>query len=259
MPSRLAAIGLSLGVAVAHLTAQSTIPAGGVIRGVVRDTLGSPIPGAVVQLVADAATRDRPRSQRLVAIDTADGAGRFEFSALAPQRYVLTTHVPRLAAAAEAQTTSANDSVSVVLTVRDGRSDDTSVDWRADYLASLSAARARWASRGPSRYRLTATMDCYCRAARDGARALEFVGDSLASTIQQGGRPSTGTESWTARFSVTRLFAHADAEIRNLERTIEKIEYDPDYGYPTVIATNTAYFITDAWLRLHVADFRPVP
>jgi hypothetical protein len=258
MPSRLATIGLSLGVAVAHLSAQSNVPAGSVIRGVVRDTLGSPIPGAVVQLIADAATPDRRRNQRLVAIDTADDAGRVEFSALAPQRYILTAHVSRLAAGAEAQTASANDSVSAVLTVRDGRSDDTLVDWRADYLASLSAARARWASRGPSRYRLTATMDCYCRAARDGARALEFIGDSLASTIQQGGRPSTGAESWTARFSVPRLFAHADAEIRNLERRIERIEYDPDYGYPTVIATNAAYVITDVWLRLYVADFRPV-
>jgi hypothetical protein len=54
------------------------------------------------------------------------------------------------------------------------------------------------------------------------------------------------------------LFAHTDAEIRNLERRIENIEFDRDYGYPTVIATNAAYVITDAWLRLHVADFHPV-
>jgi hypothetical protein len=240
------------------LGARPRASAPGVVRGVVRDTLGHPKRGVLVQLVADAATPSRSRHRWLVAIDTTD-QGRFEFSSVAPQRYVLVAHRPLSNRGTETPITSANDTVSTVVRFLELDLSEPSAPERAEALASLAKAQARWASQRPTRYRLTAQLDCYCAEAKDGARALEFAGDSLVAVIQNGDRPSTGAESWLTRFVIPALFAHANAEVRNFERRVEKIELDPTYGFPTVVATNTAYIITDSWLRLYITDFRKFP
>lgn len=252
-------LALALAVAAGSLAAQSKASAYGVVRGVVRDTLGSPKPGVLVQLVADSATPSRSHHRWLVAIDTTDDRGRFQFSSVAPQQYVLITHRPLVDRGSETRITSADDTVSTDVTFREQDLDDAFPHLRSQALAQLSTAQPRWTSRRPRRYRLTARMDCYCPEAKDGPRTLEFVGDSLVAVIQKGGRPSTGSDSWLTLFVIPRLFAHTNAEVRDFERRVEKIEFDPTYGFPTVVATNAAYMVTDSWLRLYVTDFQAIP
>ena len=253
------AVIVAFSVAISDIAAQTGSARHGVIRGVVRDTLGRPKPGVLLQLVADSATTERSRHRRLVAIDTADDEGRFEFSSLAPQRYVLIAESPGVEASRDTVITSANDTVSTTLTIRERYFSDTPAYIRAERLVSLGEAQAQWASRRTIRYRLTVKLECFCIGIPDGVQTLEFLGDSVAAVIDKHGRRHPTVGPWLAEFSPAALFAHADTAIRSFERVVLKIEYDPTYGVPTLIDTDTAYGHTDAWLRLRITDFRPIP
>lgn len=50
----------------------------------------------------------------------------------------------------------------------------------------------------------------------------------------------------------------ADGVIRDPERFVVKIQYDPTYGFPTVIDTDTADPATDGYYRQFVSGFRPI-
>jgi hypothetical protein len=127
---------------------------------------------------------------------------------------------------------------------------------RTRRLGELAEARARWAANAPKRYRLTAEIDCFCFARFGGTPTLEFRGDSLVRVTNPAVR-TTASRFWKY-FAVPRLFAMAEQVIRDPERFVEKIEYDPTYGFPTVIATDTAREPSEGWFGQYVHKFRPL-
>jgi hypothetical protein len=257
----LTALILLLGVAAADLIAQPVPSPLGVVRGVVRDTLGRQQPGVLLELAVDSATPGRARHRRLVAIDTADSEGRFEFSSVAPNRYLLLAQLPFAEVGVSTPVTSAGDTVSIDLKFReDYLFGEKAAYIRAQELAGLAEARARWSSARPARYRLTPTVECFCAGLPSTIRALEFVGDSVVATIDNRGRRRVldDGDTWLQGLSVQALFAEAEGAIRSFERVVENVEYDPTYGFPTLIATDSVYPVSDVWRRFRITGFRPI-
>lgn len=110
-----------------------------------------------------------------------------------------------------------------------------------------------------ARYRLTAQLDCFCSASIEGPKTLEFHGDSLVGIVDSLGQLGQVTSDWWKSFAVPPLLNGADSAIRDLERIVKSIEYDPVNGVTTLIDTDTAYFITDHWFRYRISGFRPLP
>jgi len=251
--------------ALGRLTAQPHPVRHGMIRGVVLDTLRRPAPGVMVQLLTDSVVPTQPpgrgvtRYRGMIAIDTTDSAGRFSFRSLSPRRYALTAHAVWVEGGADSLVIGADDTLSVELPLRVRYHAETPASVRTALLARLAEAEARWAARRPARYRLTAELECFCFGAMDGARTLEFRDDSLVAIIDRQGRRDPATALWWKTFSAPSLLAAAESASRDLELFVKKIEYDPTYGVPTLIDTDTAYGFTDGWSRQRVRGFRPMP
>ena len=136
---------------------------------------------------------------------------------------------------------------------------ETPASVRTARLARLAEAEARWAARRPARYRLTARIECFCSGSPQEGTTLEFVNDSLVGIVDRAGRRHATTDPTWKEYSVPALFTSVEKAIRDVETFVEKLDFDPVYGIPTRLETNTVYSFTDGWLRQHINGFRPVP
>ncbi len=97
----------------------------------------------------------------------------------------------------------------------------------------LSAARARWKSRGFASYRFTVTQTCFC-APRGGS----------ATITVRGGRRSGATERLLVASSVPRLFALVDGAIKGKVARLT-VSYDARRGYVRHVYIDSSAMIAD--------------
>lgn len=247
------------------LTAQRDTTDRAVVHGVVRDTLGRPLRNAFVQILSERvepATGSPGKVTRFrvtTDYDSTDGAGRFRFESLAGGRYALRADAVWMEGDVDSLIVGANATVSVVIRMRARYHAETPTSVRTARLARLAEAEARWAARRPARYRLTVKVECFCGAMTQDPTTLEFFRDSLVGIVDSTGARHATTDPWWKGFSVPAQFAAAEAAIRDLETQVEKIEYDPTYGFLTFIDTDTVYGYTDGRNRQRITQFRAIP
>jgi hypothetical protein len=247
------------------LTAQGEADTLGVVRGIVRDTLGKPVRHAIVQLLTDSVAPATGSPGRFthyrstIRYDSTDDTGRFRLELLSPGRFVLEASAVWMEGTVDSLILHGNDTLTVQVRMKVRYHAETSSSVRAQRLARLAEAEVKWAARRPARYRLTARLECFCPSGIDEPTALEFRNDSLVGTVDRQGRFHTGPAPEWREFSVPALFRAAEAAIRDLETRVTRIEYDPTYGFPTRIETDTVYGYTDSWGRTVVTAFRPIP
>jgi hypothetical protein len=231
---------------------------------VVLDTLRRPASGVMVQLLTDSVAPGPSgvgvtHHGALMSIDSTDAEGRFTFPSLAPRQYALYAQAVWVEGRMDSLIVGAGDTLSVEFPLRTVYHAETPQSVRNERLTMLAAARARWSARRPARYRLTGQVDCFCLLSMGGATTFEFHGDSLVGIVDSLGQLGRVTSDGWKRFAVSSLFNSAESAIRNLERIVKNIEYDPVYGVPTLIDTDTAYLFTDSWFSFRVTGFRPLP
>ncbi len=99
----------------------------------------------------------------------------------------------------------------------------------------LVAARARWAQRGPTTYRMTVVRSCECLPKMSGPVVLTVTNGTVEQRVyERGGTPVP--PSYAELFpSVDGLFARLEAMLHQAG-TVVTVRYDPTLGYPTRIA-----------------------
>jgi hypothetical protein len=264
MRARILAVALLSCTAPLCLAAQAGSTYRGVIHGVVLDSVGRPVTGSLVvlhrrSLGPQPNPKDSTDSTTAIALINADSAGRFRFDSLAPATYRLSLEDFFTKGEAGPLALGPNDSISVAIRPPIRWRVETPDSVRERRLAELAAARARWAAHKLSRYRLTARIKCLCFGMMEGTPTLEFRGSSLVGIVDSSsGRVRKSKSMWLPRFAVTRLFATAEDAIRNPAYFVKNIEYDPTFGFPTVIDTDSADWHTDGYYGLYVSAFHPL-
>lgn len=104
-------------------------------------------------------------------------------------------------------------------------------------IASVEAARARWAARGPAAYTMIVSRSCECLPEMSGPVAIEVRGGVLSSrTYTRTGKPVGAT--YAAVFpDVPGLFQLIEDAGRRGAFWVEVI-YDPALGFPRRIVTD---------------------
>jgi hypothetical protein len=254
---------LSCAIAVRCLTAQTDSLPRSAIAGVVLDSVGQPGRHAIVQLIASAVARPIGfpglvrRSGKLVGYTYADTDGRFRFDSLPPSRYAIVANAATTEGARDSLLVGARDTLSVEIRVKLRRHVMAPDTLRGLLLDRLAEARARWATRRPTRYRLTAKMQCFCFGSMNRGVTSEYRNDSLVGTVGRFGRLHRAADRGGSS-SVPALFALVEWSIRDLDTAVTRLEFHPVYGVPTVFETDGLEGLLDAWFHQYVTGFREI-
>jgi hypothetical protein len=233
-------------------TARSTVTSmrrqGGVITGVVVDSLtGLPLHGVMVVVVGKSAT-SRQR--------TSDQAGRFRFDSLAPGSYVASAASRLLDTARVTFRLAAGDSVLVTLATRGRVAPPILSSERRAQLAGLDSARARWLRNRPVAYRFHVRNECFCFPAAPGP-IIEVRGN-VVTTIGPDGVRRLVTPDSAKMFTIEGFFDYMLSVAGDERELLRDVQYDATFGYPRRFTTESSSGITDTWLQYFIEGFEAV-
>lgn len=100
--------------------------------------------------------------------------------------------------------------------------------------SALAAARALWAERGYNSYEITFTINCFCPPGSSGANVLTVIDNRIVSAVNSNTGMPYPSSSFTGLYTVAQSFAFIESLLDSPPDRLQ-VEYDPDYGYPTVI------------------------
>jgi hypothetical protein len=133
---------------------------------------------------------------------------------------------------------------------------------RARLVDSLRAGRARWAARAPKRYQIETTVGCWCSSAGSPdapRRPLVEVRDRRIVSMREAPvRDSIAARSlvWLP-WTIDSVFASAERDLHDPQRSIMRFELDPHYGFPRRINSDLPG-TSDSWTHIEVRRFKPI-
>ena len=155
-----------------------------------------------------------------------------------------------------------------VLTVLDGRVtyprwSDKMTERKADMLRRLADAREQWMAAEIDDYEITVTQACFCLYGPYYGPNHVVVLDGRISRVTYQGERRDGFRRGDSLTREDALKPTIEIMFDDLDRTIRRItanatlevEYDPDYGFPTLVAFERPD-IADEEYRLVVSSFR---
>lgn len=122
----------------------------------------------------------------------------------------------------------------------------------------LDEARARWASRGPSSYSITATRSCECLPSMIGPVTI-VVSNGVVQSRRYASTGDTVPTPLASEFlSVEEMFARIQ-RFMALHPARLDVRYDPDTGYPTMVSIDYNARIADDEIIYQLGNLTPAP
>jgi len=113
----------------------------------------------------------------------------------------------------------------------------------------------KWAAQNVTHYKFDLTIGCNCPWRSLMPLKIEVKDGQLVSMTDKNGQPTSTNyaETFNQAASIEKLFGILDHAIGFASEV--KVEYDPDYGYPTSIGIIYSKMITDNGIAYHVKNF----
>ena len=124
--------------------------------------------------------------------------------------------------------------------------------------SQLSAARDRWHAANISHYRFNLGVGCFCAFTTRMPLTIEVQKGRVLSMLYNDGSPVPADQQqvFASYQTIDALF---DYTAQSLKADEIKIEYDPNYGFPTRVQIDFIKQAMDDELSLSVQDFQALP
>lgn len=124
-----------------------------------------------------------------------------------------------------------------------------------DILAKLKENRSKWENKNIGTYQLSYRKSCFCLDEAVQTRKVFVEDDEVVSQVIADTNEALRTSDFEV-FTINELFALIALE----ESTVESIEveYDEEFGYPTVIRIDGNKQIADDEYSLYITEFDPI-
>ena len=126
-----------------------------------------------------------------------------------------------------------------------------------DRLLDLERARALWAETGPDSYRYDFFQGCFC-AAPVGDFVVTVTDGTVTAAVTDPGDEPVPEATLADLRTMEELF---DVVGTAIEREVDgfRVEYDPEYGFPTLIDLDPYENAIDDELRIEAGGLVPLP
>jgi hypothetical protein len=123
---------------------------------------------------------------------------------------------------------------------------------------NLARARAQWSRQGPSSYRYTLYVDCFCPGLmRTPVRVVVRDGQVVSSDPTRPGLDSFDLKSIRDHDTVLDLFAEVQQAIDREPFQLE-VEYHPELGYPVSLWVDLRQEVIDEEYGFRISSFHPM-
>jgi hypothetical protein len=119
----------------------------------------------------------------------------------------------------------------------------------------LRANQQKWVGQNISHYRFEVEIGCNCPWRSLMPLKIEVKDGQVVSMTDKDGQPipANYVETFNKAASIEKLFAIIDSDIGSASEV--KVEYNPDYGYPTKIGIIYSKLTTDNGIGYYVRSF----
>ncbi len=119
---------------------------------------------------------------------------------------------------------------------------------------NLAQAKALWETKKIDAYTMTFTVSCFCIV--DLNQPAEVVVKNNKIITVNGSPYDDSFLLFGSYKTVPELFAHIE-EMQKQNPVVEKLEFDPTYGFPSYIYYDVSEMIADEEIGYSVSDFKP--
>ena len=122
--------------------------------------------------------------------------------------------------------------------------------------SELERNRQKWQAAGIAHYRFSLRIGCFCGFMSQQPLTIEVRDGQVISMLDNSGQPVTAQykQFYDLYATMDLLFAKAEESLSGGADEV-KIEYDPTYGFPTLIALDPIKQAVDDELSLQITNF----